>query len=67
MPNGCLSPMAFQPAPRSGVTPGLAGTGGAGPGRLLLPSQEVPVTFSLLWEQQLDAGGCEAGWVWAVE
>ena len=63
LPNGCLSPMAFQPVPRSqGATPAAAGTGGGGAagGRLLLPSQEVPVTFTLLWEQQLDAGGAAA-------
>lgn len=52
--------MAFQPVPRSGATPAAAGTAGAAAGgRLLLPSQEVPVTFSLLWEQQVDAGECE--------
>jgi hypothetical protein len=54
--------MAFQPAPRSGVTPAVAGAGGAATGCLLLPSQELPITFSLLWEQQVDAGGlCAVG------
>lgn len=55
--------MAFNPAPRSAATPaagasttvGVAASGAAG-GPLLLPSQEVPVTFSLLWEQQVDTG-----------
>ena len=57
LPNGCLSPMAFQPVPRSGATPAVAAAGGGAAGCLLLPSQELPITFSLLWEQQLDAGG----------
>ncbi|PSC69420.1 anaphase-promoting complex subunit 1 isoform X2 isoform B [Micractinium conductrix] len=56
LPNGCLSPAAFHPVPRSGVTPALASAAGAAPGSLLLPSQERPITFSLLWEQQIDAG-----------
>ena len=58
LPNGCLSPMAFQPVPRSQAATPAAGTGGAAAagGRLLLPSQELPVTFALLWEQQVDAG-----------
>ena len=50
--------MAFQPVPRSQAATPAAGTGGAAAtgGRLLLPSQELPVTFALLWEQQVDAG-----------
>ncbi|KAL4443950.1 hypothetical protein ABPG75_011687 [Micractinium tetrahymenae] len=63
LPNGCLSPMAFNPAPRSATTPapggstaGGAAAPGAAAGPLLLPSQEVPITFSLLWEQQVDTG-----------
>ena len=58
LPNGCLSPMAFQPVPRSGVTPAVAAAGGGAAGCLLLPSQELPITFSLLWEQQVDLGEC---------
>eukprot|EP00887_Chlorella_sp_A99_P005912 scaffold29.g5912.t1 len=52
LPNGALSPMAFQPVPRSGVTPVLAATA-AGDGKLLLSSQELPVCFGLLWEESV--------------
>lgn len=55
--------MAFNPAPRSAATPaagsstaGGAAAAGAAGGPLLLPSQEVPIKFSLLWEQQVDMG-----------
>ncbi|KAI3425098.1 hypothetical protein D9Q98_008476 [Chlorella vulgaris] len=37
-------------------TPALAGAGDSAGVRLLLPSHEVPITFSLLWEQELDPG-----------
>ena len=57
LPNGCLSPAAFHPVPRSGVTPALASAAGAAPGSLLLP-----ITFSLLWEQQIDAGARGVAW-----
>ena len=53
--------MAFQPVPRSGVTPVLGGGAGGSSARLLLPSQELPITFSLLWEQQVDAGELNIG------
>ena len=76
LPNGCLSPMAFNPAPRSSATPShslvgssSATTAGAQPGggRLLLPSQEQPITFMLLWEQQVavDAGMFPV--IWAAQ
>ncbi|GAB4821235.1 hypothetical protein N2152v2_008281 [Parachlorella kessleri] len=58
LPNGGLSPLAFQPVPRSAPTPAPAlAAGSGGDGQLLLPSEEVPVHFSLLWEQHMGGEG----------
>lgn len=54
LPGGCLSPLAFQPVPSSGAAaPAVAGSGDS---QLFLPSDERPITFSLLWEQPVDEG-----------
>lgn len=56
LPNGALSPLAFQPVPRP-ATPAVQPAGAGGEAPLLLPSQEVPVHFGLIWEQRVAVGG----------
>lgn len=51
LPDGSLSPAAFQPVPRS-ATPSMAGTGTG----YALPAEEQAVKFGLLYEQQWEPG-----------
>ena len=53
MPDGSLSPLAFEPAPRQSTT-GIASV--AGSINLILPSPEPPLVFSQLWVQTVPAG-----------